>query len=108
MAWFEKMEIEIFSMRIQSISREDLFRILCLSECGFTDVLKGAGRISAGVETMRNELENMKFNEGIDFILDHPGLLKAPIIINETKLMIGFNAKEIRKFTSRTYRKLEM
>lgn len=102
------MNIEISTKRIQNIPREELLHALYLSGRGFTDILKGKGKAGSDVERMKNEVQQMNFSEAVDFILVHTDLLKAPIILDENKLMIGFNSEEIRKFTSRVYRRFEV
>ena len=54
------------------------------------------------------EIKNMKFNDSINFILGHTEVLKTPIIIDDHKLMTGFNPEEIRKFIPQSYRRLSM
>ncbi|WP_349010332.1 ArsC/Spx/MgsR family protein [Lactococcus garvieae] len=106
--WFKSMNIEISTKKIQDIPRADLLHALYLSERGFTDILKGKGKAGSDVERMKNEVQQMNFSEAVDFILVHTDLLKVPIILDENKLMIGFNSEEIRKFTSRVYRRFEV
>lgn len=106
--WFKSMNIEISTKRIQNIPREELLHALYLSERGFTDILKGKGKAGSDIERMKNEVQQMNFSDALDFILVHTDLLKVPIILDENKLMIGFNSEEIRKFTSRAYRRFEV
>lgn len=107
MEWFKKLGIEISILKIQYISKEDLLNILYLSEQGFSDILKRKGKSKPNLEKMKREVMNMKFSEGVDFILNHTELLRIPIIIDEKKLLIGFHSVEIRKFTPRSYRNLD-
>ncbi|MGY0186353.1 ArsC/Spx/MgsR family protein [Lactococcus petauri] len=106
--WFKSMNIEISTKRIQNIPREELLHALYLSEQGFKDILKGKGKAGSDIERMKNEVHQMNFSDALDFILVHTDLLKVPIILDENKLMIGFNSEEIRKFTSRAYRRFEV
>ena len=106
--WFKSMSIEISTNRIQDIQRAELLHTLYLSERGFTDILKGEGKAGSDVERMKNEVQQMNFSDVLDFILVHTDLLKVPIILDENKLMIGFNSEEIRKFTSRAYCRFEV
>lgn len=106
--WFKSMNIEISTKRIQNITREELHHALYLSEQGFTDVLKGKGKAGSDIEKMKNKVQQMNFSEAVDFVLVHTELLKGPIILDENKLMIGFNSEEIRTFTSRAYRRFEV
>lgn len=106
--WFKSMNIEISIKRIQNITREELLHALYLSEQGFTDILKGKGKAGSDIEKMKNMVRQMNFSEAVDFILVHMELLKVPIILDDNKLMIGFNSEEIRKFTTRVYRRFEV
>lgn len=85
------MNIEISTKRIQNITREELLHALYLSERGFTDILKGKGKAGSDIEKMKNKIRQMDFSEAVDFILVHTELIKVPIILDENKLMIGFN-----------------
>ncbi|WP_431734224.1 ArsC/Spx/MgsR family protein [Lactococcus formosensis] len=38
----------------------------------------------------------MTFDEYINYIIGNPELLKSPIIIDDSKLLIGFNSDNIR------------
>ncbi len=106
--WFEKKHINCSTKRIRYISRDDLLLALTLSNNGFSDILKSNGKIGFGSEKMMNEIKNMKFNDSINFILGHTEVLKTPIIIDDHKLMTGFNPEEIRKFIPQSYRRLGM
>ena len=106
--WFKSMNIEISTKRIQNIPREELLHALYLSERGFTDILRGKGKAGSDIEKMKNKIRQMDFSEAVDFILVHTELIKVPIILDENKLMIGFNSEENRKFTSRVYRRFEV
>lgn len=99
------MNIEISMERIQNIPREELLLALYLSDDGFKEILKGKGKTGSDIEKLKQEVRQMNFSEAIDFILLNPDLLKVPIILDENRLTIGFNLDEIRKFTSRTYRR---
>lgn len=106
--WFENRHINCSPKRIRYISREDLLLALALSNNGFSDILKSNGKIGFESEKMMEEIKSMKFNDSINFILGHTEILKTPIIIDDHKLMTGFNPEEIRKFIPQSYRKLGM
>ncbi|MFK4944587.1 ArsC/Spx/MgsR family protein [Lactococcus garvieae] len=50
----------------------------------------------------------MNFIDGINFISNHTQLLRTPIIFENNKLTIGYNAENMRIFLSRDYRNIEM
>lgn len=48
----------------------------------------------------------MSINELIKFIQDNPSVLKRPIMIDERRFQVGYNAEEIRVFIPKELRKL--
>lgn len=94
--WFEAKGLEVSIKKIKQISKEDLVYILFLSNNGFEDIYKRNVRIN--FKKHMEKMDKMDFNDTVDFILKHTELLKTPILIDKNKLMIGFNAEEIRKF----------
>lgn len=106
--WFEQMGIEVCVKRLCSMSREDLFQILVLSEGGFCDILKNEQKAGPRQNEWIRECQAQTFNEAFEFILEHLEVLRLPIIFDCQRLMIGFNDEEIRIFLSKTYRKLQL
>lgn len=94
--WLESKGLEVSIKKIKQISKEDLVYILFLSNNGFEDIYKRNVRIN--FKKHMKKMDKMDFNDTVDFILKHTELLKTPILIDKNKLMIGFNAEEIRKF----------
>lgn len=101
--WFEAKGLEVSIKKIKQISKEDLVYILFLSNNGFEDIYKRNVRIY--FKKHMEKMDKMDFNDTVDFILKHTELLKTPILIDKNKLMIGFNAEEIRKFIPKNHRK---
>lgn len=106
--WFERMGIEVCEKRLRSMSREDLFQILVLSEEGFCDILKNEQKAGRRENEWIRECQAQTFNEGLEFILEHLEVLRLPIIFDQQRLMVGFNAEEIRVFVSKSYRRLQL
>jgi regulatory protein spx len=69
---------------------------LTLTDNGFSDLLKGSGKdIDLLAEVMS---EDDSVTDWVDYIAEHLGVLKFPILLGENKLMVGYNSDEIRKF----------
>lgn len=102
--WFMKQEINIHKKRIEYISKKELIHVLCMSNRGFQDILKQTNISTPHVQNMLQKVSLMSFNESIDFILMHPELLKVPIIVDDCKLIVGYNAEIIRTFIPRKRR----
>lgn len=108
LTWLKKHEIEYEMKRISKISEIDLMNVLALTENGFSDILKLPSRVSTQARDELRKIEMMNFTDGIRFISAHTHLLKAPIIFENNKLAIGYNAENMRIFLSRDYRNIEM
>ena len=53
------------------------------------------------------DLDDMSVNQLIHFIQENPSILKRPIIIDERRFQVGYNAEEIRAFIPRELRRLQ-
>ena len=53
------------------------------------------------------DLDDISSTELIHFIQENPSLLKRPIIIDERRFQVGYNAEEIRAFIPRELRRLQ-
>lgn len=103
--WFKDNEIEVVEKNLKYISQKDLVHALSLSEQGFMDLLKCYSRSDYKIQIMIDKVLSMSFQNGTDFVLEHPEVLKAPIIFDEKKLMTGYNTEEIRMFLLRKQRR---
>lgn len=105
--WFEKYHIKfkeknIFAMRL---TREEIFEILKHTENGFEDIISDRSKI---VKESTVDFEAMSINQLADYIIDHPTMLRRPIIIEGKKLLVGYNEDEIRMFFPKELRKMIM
>jgi regulatory protein spx len=105
LAWFQTHKIEVQKQRINKLTTEDLVKLLSLSDEGTSGVLKCASRSSSNVNKMLNHIMELTFNEALEFILEHPIMLQAPLILDENKHLIGYNEDEIRMFLPKKYRR---
>lgn len=106
--WFETHDINITSKRVSQICKKDLLHALALSNKGFDDILKKRNLSTPLLKKQVNQVHSMSFNEGIDFILKHPELLRVPLIISENKLVLGYNSEDIRVFLSHNHRAVQL
>lgn len=108
MSWFSEHGIVVDTKKVESISRTDLVTALCLSERGFTDLLKNRNISNSTLKNVITNILSMSFNDAVDFILDNPDVLKVPLIVGENKLVLGYNSEDMRVFISRSQRELRM
>lgn len=105
--WFKDHDINPIERKIEYILREDLIHALSLTENGLTDLLKCPSRSMPQMLALLSSIKIMKFEDSINFILEHPNVLRTPIIIDEKKLVVGYNSERMRIFLSRKYRTLQ-
>ncbi|WP_285023810.1 ArsC/Spx/MgsR family protein [Lactococcus garvieae] len=103
--WLEDRQINIHLKRVTHISKKDLLQILSLSNQGFQDIVKAGTKLKGEDEEFINKIRDMSFNEAIRLILKYPEVLRTPIVMENNKLMIGFNSENIRQFLPKNYRK---
>ena len=104
-AWLKEHNIPYVEKNIFStILREsELRELLERSENGTDDIISKRSKI---IKDNDIDLETMSFNELIKFIQENPSILKRPIMIDERRFQVGYNAEEIRVFIPRELRQL--
>ncbi|WP_259756247.1 ArsC/Spx/MgsR family protein [Lactococcus lactis] len=90
-------------LHFEVISKENLTSsliksILELSDQGFEGILVQSNEKNVTRFLKDVDFEDLSLEELILVILRCPDLLKSPIIFDTTKIQIGFNSDEIRKF----------
>lgn len=105
LSWFEKYNMDVEKLQISKMTRNDLVKILQLSDEGLKDIVKCPGKSSSEVRDALKYMELLSFNEALDFLISHPYVLQTPIIIGKHNYLIGYNEDEIRKFLPKEYRR---
>lgn len=108
LSWFKRRGLEIREEKMHQLSKENLLHILALTDQGFTEILKHRAGEGTLLRNKLDAIQALSFNDSIDFILKNTEVLKSPIIFGEDRLLIGFNAEEIRKFMPQKYRKVAL
>lgn len=108
MKWLEKHNLEFVDRKITKknpIEEHEIKKMLAHAENGFDDL----------INTRTTKFKQLKLNENecstddlITVLIDNPSLIRLPIIIDEKKLVIGFNEREIRCFLSKQYRRTQL
>ena len=107
-AWFKSRGFEICETKMYHLSKENLLQILALSDQGFSEILKHRAGEGTVLRNKLDAIQALSFNDTVDFILHNTEVLKSPIIFGDHKLLVGFNAEEIRKFMPKRYRKVAL
>ncbi|OJG66080.1 spx/MgsR family transcriptional regulator [Enterococcus malodoratus] len=85
------------------LTKRELKEILALTETGTEEIIATRSKV---YNKFSFDFNDLSFNELVEVIQENPSLLKRPIVMNETKLQIGFNEDEIHQFIPREVRKL--
>ena len=91
-SWLNENKIPYVEKNIFStlLKESELRELLERSENGTDDIIS----------------KRSKINELIKFIQENPSVLKRPIMIDERRFQVGYNAEEIRVFIPKELRKL--
>ena len=89
------VEKNIFSSKLQ---KEELLTLLERSENGSDDIISKRSKV---IKSLNIDLDDMTITELVEFIQENPSVLKRPIIIDDRRFQVGFNAEEIRAFAPR-------
>ncbi|MBN3491181.1 transcriptional regulator Spx [Acholeplasma equirhinis] len=95
-------EKNLFNHRIND---EDIELMLNHAENGFDDIISTRSKIFKEQEL---EVEDMSVSELKSFIINHPSVLKRPIIVDAKRMQVGYNDEEIRVFIPKRLREMIM
>ena len=95
--FFKKEEIPFQEKNIlvNVLNEEELRDILAKSENGTDDIISTRSNI---IKEQNIDVENMTISELIEFIRQNPTVLKRPIMVDDSKIQVGYNPEEIRVF----------
>ena len=95
--FFKKEEIPYQEKNIfvSDLSDKELKDILTKSENGTDDIISTRSKI---IKENNIDINNMTISELIMFIRENPSVLKRPIMVDDTKIQVGYNPEEIRVF----------
>lgn len=94
------VEKNIFSTLLREVELKELLE---RSENGTDDIISKRSKI---IKEENIDIDSMSINDLIKFIQKNPSILKRPIMIDERRFQVGYNAEEIRVFIPRELRKL--
>ena len=95
--YFTKYNIPFVEKNIlhTKLTKDDIFRMLVNSENGFEDIISIRSKV---FKEQNIDLEAMKINELIEFIIANPTILKRPIIVTDNEIQVGYNDDDITLF----------
>lgn len=76
-----------------------------MSENGIDDIIS---KRSKAYQALNIELDELSLSQLTTLIQTHPGLVRRPIILDDKRMLVGYNEDEIRRFLPRQVRRLEL
>lgn len=101
--WLDEHKIayQEISLLNAKLSNDDLNGILKNAENGVEDI------ISMRSKYLENtDIENMTITELKSFIIEHPLVLRRPIIVGDDRMQVGYNEEDIEVFMPKRLREL--
>lgn len=101
--WFEENHIPFETVNIFSsdLTADDIKEAIRKSENGTDDILSRRSKV---FQETGMDFDEMTISELVQFVLENPSVLKRPIIIDDRRVQVGYNAEEIRTFIPRAQR----
>ena len=83
------------------LNEKELKMLLMRSENGTDDLISKRSKI---IRESKVDIDSMSTNELIQFIQQNPTVLKRPIMIDEKRILVGYDEEEIGMFIPRELR----
>ena len=99
-SWFKKRNIPYVVISKTSLCKEDIVRVLELSNKGFEEIIVSESKAPKLYSVLRSscDMEQISTEQMIQFILKNQQLLRSPITFDDRRLLIGYNNEDIRTF----------
>ena len=101
---FKFIEKNIFTTQLQD---NEIKYLLLRSENGSEDIISKRSKV---VINNKIQVDEMKLEELVHFVIDNPSVLKRPIIVSENNFLVGYDVEEIEvlnKYKRRIQRIME-
>lgn len=101
--WLKENEIPFTERNIFSdkLSLDEVKEILRMTEDGTEEIISTRSKTFQKLDL---DIDSLPMKELYQIIMDNPGILRRPIIIDEKRLQVGYNEDEIRRFLPRQVR----
>ena len=102
-AWLQENEIPYTERNIfsEALTLDEVKSILRMTEDGTDEIISTRSKT---FQKLNVDIESLPMNDLYELIMENPGLLRRPIIMDEKRLQVGYNEDEIRRFLPRTVR----
>ncbi|WP_035051825.1 transcriptional regulator Spx [Carnobacterium pleistocenium] len=105
-SWLEEHDIPFTEKNVftEKISDQELKSILQLTENGTNEIIS---QRSQAFRDLKINIDDMPLGRVLKLIQQHPGIIRRPILVDDKRLLVGYNEEDIRCFLPRDIRKLE-
>ena len=95
--WFKDQDIPFVEKNIFSsmLKENEIKDILIKSENGTDDIISERSKI---IKEGKVDYRSMSEKQLISFVTENPSVLKRPIIVDDHRIQVGYNADEITTF----------
>ncbi|CAM2887387.1 MULTISPECIES: transcriptional regulator SpxA [Salinicoccus] len=102
-AWLQEHEIPYNERNIFSepLTLDEVKSILRMTEDGTDEIISTRSKT---FQKLNVDIDSLPMQELYTLIMENPGLLRRPIIMDEKRLQVGYNEDEIRRFLPRKVR----
>lgn len=102
--WLNHTGVQAQKQNIRRICRADIIKILEFSDLGLDDLIKHKTGANSEQRRKINLVDQMTFNEAMDYLQKNTEIIKSPLLIAHNKVLVGYNSDTIRQFIPRGYR----
>ncbi|MBX8936868.1 transcriptional regulator Spx [Enterococcus hulanensis] len=104
-AWLieQRLPFEERDIITNPLTKEEIKNILSLTETGTDEIISIRSKV---YEKLAIDFEELSLNELVVILAKYPRLLRRPLILDETRLLVGYNEEEIHQFTPREVRRV--
>ena len=110
-AWLKAHNIPFRERNISSkpLNASEIKNILRLTENGSLDIISTRSNVYKKLtRKLHMNLDALPLSKLINLVVEHPDLMRRPIIFDDKRLEVGYNEEEIRRFLPRKVRKAEL
>ncbi|SDK73439.1 transcriptional regulator SpxA [Lacicoccus qingdaonensis] len=106
-AWLQENEIPYTERNIFSepLTLEEVKAILRMTEDGTDEIISTRSKT---FQKLNVDIDSLPMKKLYTLIMENPGLLRRPIIMDEKRLQVGYNEDEIRRFLPRKVRNFHL
>lgn len=106
-AWLDEYEIPYKERNIfqEPLSVDEIKELMAMTELGTEDLISTR---SKAFKNLHIKLDDLTMKELYQLIHENPEILRRPIIKDDRRMQVGYNADEIRRFLPRKVRALEL